>query len=731
MAAARSSAPGSDAVDSSILQPLPVRGLYEASSLSPLLDPGSIAIVGASPRPGSFGGNVLANLVRHYSGRILPVNPQYDAIGELPCHRGLANLPQRPDCVGIAVPGARVEGVLREAAGLGIPSAIVFSSGFAETGTPDGIAMQRRIAGVAAETGLRILGPNCTGIVTVRSGAACNILPSVRDLPMVPGGIGLVGQSGALGYVVFQAMHRGVGFSRLISTGNSSDVDMADLVNFLVEDADTRAIACLFESVPDGPRLLDAFDRAFRAGKPVVAYKVGVTAAGGRAAMSHSGMLAGDAATYRAVFERTGVIQVEEFEGLLETAVFFSRAGRPKGEGIGILSGSGGSVVMAADKAERHGIPMPQPGAATVAALRERLPDFATIANPADITAESIRDEAMYAECVRRFAADPGFASVAVLMPSAHGQAAVARAHGMNALAGELDRPLTLVWMNEWYEGPGAHVYDASTTLSVFRSLDRCMKAYALWFGQARIRPVLEARPRNRQPDAAAGAARDLLLAHPAGASLTERESKALLALYGIPVVGERLCATREQAMAAAREIGFPVVAKVEAAEIRHKSDIGGVRLNLRDEAAVGEAYDAIRRAVAGQPGVSGVVVQRMVPAGVEMILGARQDPQFGPLVVFGFGGTLVEVMGDVAVRLAPVTPAEVRHALDGLRMRPVLDGLRGQPPCDVDGFCTLVARLSELTADLAADIAEIDVNPVILGADGGVAVDALVVRAG
>lgn len=718
-------------MDGAITSPGPARGVYDAASLLPLLDPRRIAIVGASPRPGSFGGNVLTNLTRHYDGTILPINPQYDRIGELPCYRSLADLPERPDCVGIAVPGAQVEGVLRQAAEIGTPSAIVFSSGFAEIGTAEGAAMQRRIGALAAETGMRILGPNCTGIVAVRSGAACNILPSVRDLPMVPGGIGLVGQSGALGYVVFQAMHRGVGFSRLISTGNSCDVDIADLITFMVEDPDTKAIACLFESVPSGPRLLEAFDRAFRAGKPVIAYKVGVTAAGGRAALSHSGMLAGDAASFRAVFERTGVIEVDQFEGLLETALFFSRAGRPKGAGVGILSGSGGSVVMAADKAERHGLAMPQPGAATVEALRQRLPGFATVANPADITAESIRDEALYAECVRSFAQDPGFASVAVLMPSAHGQAAVTRAHGMSALAGELDKPLTLVWMNEWYEGPGAHVYDGSTTLSVFRSLDRCMNAYRLWFDQARKRPVLEARPREHAPDAAAGPSHRLLAAHPPGASLTERESKALLALYGIPVVGERLCTTREQAIAAAREIGFPVVAKVEAAEIRHKSDIGGVKLDLRDEDAVGAAYDAITHAVHDQPGVAGVVVQRMVPQGIEMIVGARQDAQFGPLVVFGFGGTLVEVMGDVAIRLAPVTPAEVRLALDGLRMRRVLDGARGAPPCDIDGFCVLVARVSEMIADLSSDIAEIDVNPVILGKDGGVAVDALVIRGG
>ncbi|WP_236019984.1 acetate--CoA ligase family protein [Sabulicella rubraurantiaca] len=707
------------------------RPLHDSASLRPLLDPRSIAIVGASPRPGSFGGNVLVNLRKHYGGTILPINPQYDQIGDLPCFPDIASLPERPDLLGVAVPGAKVEGVLRDAAAAGVAAAVVFSSGFAEIGTAEGGAMQRRISALAAETGIRVLGPNCTGIVQVRSGAACNILPSVRDLPLVPGGVGLVGQSGALGYVVFQAMHRGVGFSRLISTGNSCDVDIADLINFLVDDEDTKVIACLFESVPSGRRLLAALQRAFRAGKPVVACKVGTTAAGSRAALSHSGMLAGDAATYAAVFDRTGVVQVEALEELLETALFFARAGRPSAGGIGILSGSGGSVVMAADKAERHGVAMPQPGEAVVAALRDRLPDFATIANPADITAESIRDETMYTECVRIFAEDPGFASVAVLMPSAHGQAAVTRAQSMEALAANLDKPLSLVWMNEWHEGPGTRIYDASERLAMFRSLDRCMQAYRRWFDGARRRPILEARPEVFPPHPAAAEARKRLSRHAAGASLTERESKAILSLYGLPAVGEVLCRSRDEAMEAAEQIGFPVVAKVEAPLIRHKTDIGGVRLNLRDAASVGEAYDAIMAATAGVPKVEGVVIQRMIPPGVEMLLGARQDPQFGPLVVFGFGGTLVEIMGDVAVRLAPVTPAEVREALDGLRMRPVLDGARGEAPRDIGAFCDMVAALSRLIADQADLVAEIDVNPVILHAEGGIAVDALIVRAG
>ena len=704
-----------------------------ASALKALLDPQSIAIVGASPKPGSFGGAVLTNLATHFQGKVFPVNPQYEQLGEYRCYASLSDLPERPDCVGIAVPADRVENVLLQAADAGIPSAIVFSSGFAEIGTQVGAALQRRVAEIARDRGIRVLGPNCTGIVNVRSGAGCNILPSVKHLPMVAGDIGLVGQSGALGYVVFQAMHRGVGFSHLISTGNSCDLDIADLIDYLVDDPHTRAIASVFESVPDGRRLRAALDRAFQAGKPVVVYKIGVTASGQKAALSHSGMLAGDAAAYRALFERTGAIQVDNFEALLETAVFFSRAGLPSSSAIGVISGSGGSVVMAADKADRHKVPLPAPAPATVEALSRRLPAFASIANPADITAESIRDDRMYGECVEIFAEDPSFAGVVILMPSAHGEAAITRAEGLDELAARIEKPLSLVWMNEWYEGIGSRVYDASRNLAVFRSLDRCMHAHRLWFDYARRRAALATRAGMPIPTAAREAARQYVASFAAGSTLTERQAKTLFGFYGIEGVPDILCGTREEAMTAARQMGFPVVAKVEAAEIRHKSDIGGVRLNLADAEAVGQAYDQIQQAVGKlhiSDTINGVSIQKMVPAGVEMIIGARQDPQFGALVVFGFGGTLVEVLHDVAVGLAPISPDEVRHALDGLRLRPLLDGVRGNPPCDIDYFVEQVVRASELIADLADVVSEIDINPLILHAREGIVVDGLVVRA-
>lgn len=697
--------------------------------LEPLLNPRSVAIVGASPKPGSFGGAVLRNLKKHFQGPIFPVNPQYAEIEGERCYASLTALPQVPDCLGIAVAEVLVPDVLRDAAAAGIRQAIIFSAGFADLGDDDGRAKQAEIVALAQQLGIRILGPNCTGVVNVHSGAACNILPSIVDLPMQRGDVAVIGQSGALGYVVLQAMHRGVGFSKLISTGNSSDIDLAELIDYLTTDPQTRSIALLFESVPDGRRLALALQRAFQAGKPVVVYKIGTTGSGKKAALSHSGMLAGDSAAYDAVFYRTGAIQVHAFEALLETAVFFARYAShvPRAPGIGIISGSGGSVVMAADKADQYRLPLPAPQAHTKAQLAARLPAFAAIANPADVTAESIRDHSMYQECVQIFGSDPQFASVVVLMPSAHGEAAVTRAQAIVELAGRMETPLSLVWMNEWHEGIGSRVYDASTSLAVFRSLDRCMQAHRAWIDYHRRRQFLMKRTGAPVAD---GAGLAPVRAEAGVSTLSERVSKQLLAAAGIRVSQDLCVNTAEEAVAAAERIGYPVVVKVESAHIAHKSDMGGVKLDLRDASAVRAACFAIAAACKEhwpQAGRVAFSVQPMVKPGIEMIIGARIDPQFGPLVVYGFGGIWVEVLKDVAVSQAPVEDEEVREKLGTLKLFPLLQGVRGAAPADTEAFVQMVVHLSRFMAANASWIREIDVNPVILHAQGGIAVDALI----
>lgn len=700
------------------------------NALEQLFNPRSIAVVGASPKPGSFGGAVLRNLATHYRGTVYAVNPAYREVAGVPCFPSLAALPQTPDCVGIAVAADMVEAVLRDAAARGCKYAVVFSSGFADTADDAGRGRQAALQALARELDIRVLGPNCTGFVNVASGAACNILPSIAELPMHPGGVSVAGQSGALGYVVLQAMHRGVGFGKLISVGNSADVDLAEAIDYLVDDPQTQCIALLFESVPDAHKLSRALRRAFEQGKPVVAYKIGTTDAGRQAALSHSGMLAGSAQAYRAMFQRNGVITVNSFESLLETAVFFSVFGRvaPAGEGIGIISGSGGSVVMAADKSAEYGLALPALHGDTRSALARRLPGFAAIANPADITAESIRDQRMYQECIEIFARDPAFASIVVLMPSAHGAAAAERARAITGLSATLPVPMSLVWINEWHQGIGSDIYDACPTMATFRSLDRCMAAYRAWFGYARARAQWLRQAQQPQPPAP-DVAVPRASAPRRSAQLSEEESKQLLSRVGIDTCRGAVVSGAEAAVQAADAMGYPVVVKAESEFIAHKSDIGAVQLGLADAGAVRAACAQVLQACRQHHPELGQVqlsVQRMVPTGIEMIIGARVDPDFGPLVVYGFGGVLVELLKNVAVSLAPVPRQEVLEQLAQLQLAPLLQGYRGFEPADIGRFADQVVRISHLIQQNPW-MAEIDINPVILSKDSAIAVDALI----
>ncbi|MEP9378668.1 acetate--CoA ligase family protein [Aquabacter sp. CN5-332] len=710
------------------------RELLGHRELGRLVDPRSIAVVGASNTPGSFGRLAVENIQVGYEGRIYPVNPRYEEVLGLPCYPSLEALPEAPDCVIVTVAREHVEAQVERAAAIGAGGVILYSAGYAEVAQPERIEAQYRLSRIAHETGMRILGPNCLGIVNCVLKAGMTFMPKFREMPLIQGPIGLVSQSGGLGYVVVQAMERGVGFSRYLSAGNSCDIDVSDLVNYLVEDHETKVIACMLEGVRDGDRLVEASRRALAADKPLLIYKLGNGEISQRTAMSHTGTLAGGPAAYRAAFERTGAVIIDNWEELLETANWFATAGRPLSGGVGVMANSGGAAVMAADKAEEHGVDLPLPSPETSARLAKVIPDFGSNANPSDITAESLKNPDMFGECIRAFADDPSFAAVVVPMLSAHRPATVERAKYVSDLAATLPKPLCIVWLNEWLEGPGSEVYDASRNLAMFRSMGRCFKAVRLWFDHYARRDALLQSSSDRVAPEAGDMVRERLRAHNGSSVLSEAESKHVLGHYGVMTTRERLVQTEDEAARAAGEIGYPVVLKVDSSDIPHKTEAGVVRLRLSDETRVRSAYREIMAAAGklpGPPRISGVSVQQMVGAGAELMIGTKLDAQFGPLVVCGFGGVAVEVTRDVASALAPVTKDQALDMIRSLRGYKLLDGFRGQPRHDVSGFAEMVARVSELAADLKDEIAEIDVNPVILSPSGGVAVDALIVRQG
>ena len=709
-----------------------MRPLYNAVDLKRLIDPKVVAVVGASETRGSFGERTLSNM-SGFSGKVFAINPKYQTLLGRPCVPSLAELPERPDCVVLCVARQMVESMIEAAAAAGAGGVVVYASGFAETAKPDRIEAQERLIEVAHRTGVRVVGPNCVGLANTRSGAGLNFMPDYAGMGHRRGPIGIVSQSGALGYTVLQGMERGIGFSHYLAAGNSCDVDVCDFISYLAENDDTRSIICLLEGVKDGDRFLSAARKAREAGKALIVYKTGNSETSSKAAMSHTGTMVGSVAAYQAALAEVGAIALDNLEAVLETASFFAKAGAPtRGRGVGILSTSGGAAVICADKAEAHGVPLPSLEARTASALHEVVPDFGSVANPSDLTAEVLKTSETFGFCLDAFLNDSGFSALVMPMIFAHASSSGARAPTIVEAASRTDRPLAVVWMNEWYQGPGSELLDADPKVCMFRSADRCFAALKAWFDWHEHRASHRTSAPRRSSLSAELAARGILSSAKAGgAALSETDSKRVLDCYGIAIPREILAGDPEQAVRASREIGGPVALKIVSPDILHKTEAGGVKLGLstpQDVSAAAADILASAKRYAPQARIDGVSVQQMVPPGIEIVLGVKNDRQFGPLVAAGLGGIMVELLGDTQVRLAPVDDQAARAMLASLRGHALLTGFRGKPGIDIDRLVDIICRLSELAHDLRDVIDQIDVNPVIASADGAIAADALIV---
>jgi acyl-CoA synthetase (NDP forming) len=684
------------------------RSLYTRAELARLISPRSIAIVGASPRAGSFGLRTLENLA-HFRGDIWPVNAKYQKVGEHACYPSLAALPGKPDLVALVVPREGVEASLNEAAAAGAGGVVVYASGYGEMARDEGAAAQRRLAGIARAARMPVLGPNCMGLVNHELGVGVSFIPEYSKMPRRLGPIAFVSQSGALGYCLAQAAERGLGFRYFFSAGNSADVDVADLIGAMAEDPEIRAIACLFEGVPSAQRLLEAGEKARRAGKPVIVYKLGVSEDGAAAARSHTGSLAGSGAAFKALFDRAGFATVDNYEALVEYAKFFAAAGRPLARGVAVVSGSGGAGIIAADMAARHGVPMPQPEEKTVAALRTVVPEFGAARNPCDPTGQVLSVPESYNLCCKALLDDAQYGVLLCAMSVSSRETGAKRSSDIASLARSQPKPIAVVWVSEWLQGPASEAYEAEDRVGFFRSLDRCYGAIAAWQRWHEARPVEE-----RLTKKVSGL--DL-----SKKVLGERDAKAVLGRYGIRSAPERQARNADEAVKAAAELGYPVVLKADG-DIEHKTEAGAVKLDLRDEAALRAACGAMKAAR------NGFLVQSMLKGGVELVVGIKRDPLCGPVLLVGLGGVLVEILRDTALALAPVGKVEARRMLESLKGFKLLQGYRGSAPADLDAVCEAIARISEFAADFADQVEEIDVNPLLARPDGAVALDALIV---
>jgi acetate---CoA ligase (ADP-forming) len=705
------------------------RAVYRHAELDRVLNPKNVCIVGASPKAGSFGERVLANL-SGFAGEIYLVNSRYETIGERRCFPSLDSLPENPDCVAVVAPRDAVEEIVLEAARLRVGGVILYASGYAETRRPERVELQRRLGKIGIETGLKILGPNCLGIANYNRGARITFseYPAPRETRGVS--IGIASQSGALSQAMAQAVECGAGISHVFSAGNQADVDVADFVAYLADEPGCHAIACAFEGMAHPQRLLQAAEIAWRSGKPLLINKIATGTLGAEAAISHTGSLAGSDSAYRAAFERGGAIVVEEFEGLMEAAAFFAKARPPSARGIAVLAASGGAAIMAADKAELHGLELPQPSDAVRRVLEANIPDFGSARNPCDVTGQVVNNPQSMPACSDALLSDAAYGALVVPQTLVF-ETYKTRLASLASQSQHHGKITCSVLISNWLQGPGTLEAEMNPHVALFRSMDRCFRTLAAWHHRADLQARGE-RKLVRVADLSAAKQAARLIGSAPSDRLTERESKAVLNLYGVPTVREICADSVESALAAATQLGFPVALKIESADIVHKTEAGAVALNLRSAAELSKAYvqvmsNARRAAPAAE--INGVLLQPMVPAGIEMFAGVRIDPLLGALVVVGFGGVLVELLRDSAVELAPINTAEAARMLDRLKGAALLKGFRGAAAVDLKGLADIMVRVSEFAADQGGHIAELDINPIICSTDRLIAVDALIVR--
>ncbi|HMD29752.1 MAG TPA: acetate--CoA ligase family protein [Steroidobacteraceae bacterium] len=709
--------------------PALTRPVYRHAELDRVLNPKNVCIVGASPKAGSFGERVLANL-SGFAGNIYLVNSRYDKIGERRCFPSLDSLPENPDCVAVVAPRDAVEEIVLEAARLRVGGVILYASGYAETRLPERIELQRRLGRIGIESGLKILGPNCLGIANYSRGARITFseYPAPRQTRGVS--IGIASQSGALSQAMAQAVECGAPISQVFSAGNQADVDVADFVAYLADEPSCHAIACAFEGMAHPQRLLQAAEIAWRSGKPLLINKIATGALGAEAAISHTGSLAGSDSAYRAAFERGGAIVVEEFEGLMEAAAFFAKAPAPRARGIAVLAASGGAAIMAADKAELYGVALPQPSAAVQRVLEANIPDFGSARNPCDVTGQVVNNPQSMPACSDALLSDAAYGALVVPQTLVF-ETYKTRLTSLASQSQHHGKITCSVLISNWLQGPGTLEAEMSAQVALFRSMDRCFRTLAAWHHRADLQ-ARGARTLIRAADLSAGAKAAQLIAAARSSRLTERESKAVLNVYGIPTVREISADSLQSALAAAAQLGFPLALKAESADIVHKTEAGVVALNLRSTAELTKAYERVmanaRRLAPAN--LKGVLLQPMVPAGIEIFAGVRIDPLLGALVVVGFGGVLVELLRDSAVELAPINADEAARMLAKLKGAALLKGFRGAAAVNLATLADIIVRVSEFAADQCGNIVEADINPIICAGERLIAVDALIVRA-
>jgi len=691
------------------------------SRLEAALDPKSIAIIGASENPNKVGGRPVHFLDKFgFKGKIFPINPSRTEVQGYKCYNSLADLPEAPDMVIVAVAGDNAIGVVEDCAAHGVKVAVVMASGFGEVDAVAGKAKERRMVEAAHKAGMRIVGPNSQGLANFGTGAIASFSTMFMDMDRAEGHVAMLSQSGALSTVpVGFLRQRGIGVRHTHATGNDADISVGELAVAVAEDPEVKLLLLYLESIPEKKYLEELAAVALDRDLPIIALKSGRSEAGRQAAQSHTGALANEDRVVDAFFEHHGIWRAPDMRGLVEATELYLKGWKPKGRRLVAISNSGAVCVLTADAATAVGMPMAKLAPETDKKLKGILPSFATTTNPIDLTAALLSNSRLFGDILPVIAEDPAADAFLIGVPVAGpGYDVEAFARDSAAFGRQTGKPLVIAATQR-------SVADqfASEGLSVFPTETEAVSALHQFLAHRELMARTLARKAQR---VTAGPP----VPSAATTMLNEADSLALLAARGIPVVPHRLCRSRAEAVAAFEAIGGPVVVKGCSADIAHKSELGLVKLGVKTREEAGEVW-AQMEAIIRRHGArfDGVIIAAMAGGRREIMIGAHRDAVFGPVVAVGDGGKYVEIFRDTTLLLPPFSKDDAREALGRLRIAPLFAGVRGESPMDIDSLCDAVVGIGALMLDPAARVMSLDLNPVLLdtAGKGCVVVDAVV----
>ncbi len=694
-------------------------------SFERLYNPRGIAVIGASADLSRISGQPIAALKNAgYKGGIYLVNPKYQELHGLTCYPAAAAIKQPCDLALIAVPSNGVAAAVRDCGAAGIPFAIILTAGFREAGI-EGRKLEAELAKAGKDSGVRFIGPNCQGAMSIPSRMWCVFGSVSYETELRQGAVSCAFQSGGFGYAVVNlAEAQGIGFRHIVSSGNETDIAMPELLSDFLDDAGTKLAFAYMEGTPDARQLLDVGRKSLETGKPVLIWKGAQTEAGTKAAASHTANLTGNYDLYRAAFRQSGLIEVHDVEEIVDIAKVFAQGRLPKGRAIGVLSISGGSGIVFADRAIKEGLTLPSFSPQTVAALKAIIPSFGSSENPADTTAGVFNDPTLFTKTLEIVLADPAIDQVSILLASISGDAATKACQAIADAAASTYKPLNVVWSGRKAKSEAAWALLENANIPFITTPVRMARAAAVLanFAMDRQRLLPRTAPPPLKP-------RSLNL--PVGpATLSEVESKAVLTAFGIPLTREVLVPPGADPVSATADLKWPRAVKIVSRDIAHKTEAGGVQLGLdTPDKLKAAAAEIVASATAYEPGakIDGVLVSEMAH-GVEALIGVVNDDGFGPAVTFGLGGIFTEALQDVTFRIAPFGIETAREMIGELRGAKLFDGYRGAPPADKEALARALVDVSRMAMALAPRLKEMDINPLFVGPDGVVAADALIV---